>query len=684
MQVCSTAAHMRSCGANFSFPIPFVQLNPAQQTAVEHIDSPLLVLAGAGSGKTRVITEKLAHLVTRGFKSDELLAITFTNKAAREMRERAVSRLRERADALTISTFHALGLRVLQAEARFAGLRPGFSVLDADESLKTLKELAPSGLSADSVQWLRHTISQLKSAGHRPDEALALANGPRERQAAELYAAYQKRLTAYNAVDFDDLIRLPLAMLEQDETVRDRWQRRYRYVLIDEYQDTNGSQYRLLKALTGERGAFTAVGDDDQSIYAWRGADPENLRRLGEDYPTLHVVKLEQNYRCAGRILRAANAVIDRNSRPYPKSLWSAIPDGPPIRVMVCRDDEHEAERVVGELIARKEVTRSCWSDCAVLYRGNHQSRALEQALRLTRTPYLITGGDSLFDCAEIKDALAYLRLIANPSDDGAFLRVVNTPRREIGATTLEKLGDHAARLHLSLAQTAAQNSVLQQLSPRPAAALAQFEEQLAGWRRQANRAGADVLLDDILSAISYEKHLQATDKTPEQTQRRLHNLATLKQILAGFARQRRVGLAELTQVVALLSDTDNDDRDAVRLMTLHSAKGLEFRHVAIIGLEEGSFPHAASIDEGRLEEERRLFYVGLTRAKETLTLSYTERQRRYGSIEQRQPSRFLDELPAAELHWEGREPERDAEHSRDLAKSHLDRLSALLADKTA
>jgi ATP-dependent DNA helicase Rep len=656
-----------------------VRLNPPQQAAVEHIDGPLLVLAGAGSGKTRVVTEKLAYLVARGFKPDELLAITFTNKAAREMRERAGSRLRDKAEALTISTFHALGLRVLQAEARFAGLRPGFSVLDADESFKALKDLAPSGISTDSLQWLRHTIGQLKNNGHTPEHAAALAGGARERQAVDLYAAYQKRLTAYNAVDFDDLIRLPLMMLEGDETLRARWQRRYRYLLVDEYQDTNGAQYRLLKSLTGERGAFTAVGDDDQSIYAWRGADPENLRRLGEDFPSLRIVKLEQNYRCAGRILRAANAVIGHNPRPHPKSLWSAIPDGPPIRVIVCRDSEHEAERVIGELIARRETTRCSWSDCAVLYRGNHQSRALEQALRLTRTPYAISGGDSLFDCAEIKDALAYLRLIANPTDDGAFLRVVNTPRREIGATTLEKLGEQAARLHLSLAQTAAQDSALQQLPPRSAAALAQFEEHLTGWRRQANRTGADVLLAEVLTTIGYEQHLQAVDKNAEQSKRRIRNLDSLKQILAGFARQRRVGLAELTQVVSLLSDGEDDDRDAVRLMTLHSAKGLEFRHVFIVGMEDGTLPHASSLDEGRVEEERRLFYVGVTRAKETLSLSYSERQRRYGSIEQREPSRFLVELPAAELHWEGREPERDADHSRDLARSHIARLTALL-----
>ena len=656
-----------------------MQLNPAQNAAVRHIDGPLLVLAGAGSGKTRVVTEKLAYLVDRGFAPEQLLAITFTNKAAREMRERASARLRDRAEALTICTFHALGLRMMQAEARFAGLRPGFSVLDADESFKLLKELAPAGISKDNLYWLKNVISQLKNQGHDPQQAQALAGGARERQAAELYADYQKRLTAFNAVDFDDLIRLPLAMLEGHDSLRARWQARYRYLMVDEYQDTNGAQYRLLKALAGERGAFTAVGDDDQSIYAWRGADPENLNRLGEDYPTLRIVKLEQNYRCAGRILRAANAVIGNNPRVHPKTLWSELPDGPPIRVLVCRDNEHEAERVAGELIARKENGKCRWSDCAVLYRGNHQARALEQALRLTGTPYVIAGGDSLFDCAEIKDALAYLRLIANPSDDGAFLRVINTPRREIGATTLERLGEQAARLNLSLSQAAAQDGVLAQLPPRPAAALAQFENLLSDWRRRATHSAADELLGDILDRIGYAEYLDTLDKTVDQRQRRHRNIDALKNILAGFARQRRSGLAELTQLVSLLSDSNDDDRDGVRLMTLHAAKGLEFRHVALVGLEEGTFPHAAAIDEGRVEEERRLFYVGLTRARQTLLLSYSEKRRRYGSIEACTPSRFLDELPAKELHWEGREPERDAEHTRELAAAHLARMAALL-----
>ncbi len=658
---------------------PPVSLNPAQRTAVEHIDSPLLVLAGAGSGKTRVVTEKLAWLTGRGFAPDQLLAITFTNKAAREMRERAQSRLRDAADALTICTFHALGLRLLQATPRMAGLRPGFSVLDADESTKTLKALAPPNIDNEGLYLLRSAIGQLKNDGHDPEQALTLASSPRERQVARLYADYQKRLSAWNAVDFDDLLRLPLQMLETEEEARRRWQARYRYFMVDEYQDTNGAQYRLLKALAGERGAFTVVGDDDQSIYAWRGADPENLHRLGHDYPTLRIVKLEQNYRCAGRILRAANAVIGNNDRPHPKTLWSALPEGPPIRVMPCRDDEHEAEKIAAELVAHHERSRCRWADCAVLYRGKHQARALEQALRLAQVPYVVAGGDSLFDHVEVKDALAYLRLVANPDDDGAFLRVVNTPRREIGATTLDRLGEEAARLHLSLAQTAGQDGVLTKLPARAGSALATFDRQLGTWRQRARQLDADALLGEILDGVGYAQHLLATSKGVDQSQRRQRNLDALRQVLKALSAQRRTGLAELTQLVAILSDRDDDDRDAVRLTTVHAAKGLEFHHVAVVGMEDGIFPHATSLDEGRLDEERRLFYVAVTRARQTLTLSYAEKRRRYGSIEACKPSRFLDEIPAAELHWEGREPERDAEHSRDLASSHFARMAALL-----
>nr|MDQ2972097.1 UvrD-helicase domain-containing protein [Pseudomonadota bacterium] len=386
-------------------------LNPPQRAAVEYCAGPLLVLAGAGSGKTRVIVEKIVHLIAHGIApAQKIAAITFTNKAAREMRERVARRVNTGdADALSVCTFHALGLKFLQIEHARAGLRRGFSVLDADDSGALIKELAGASVKPDRLFQLRSLLSRLKSDGLTPELALDRARAPRELEAAQIYAAYQRRLAAFNAVDFDDLIRLPVAVLGRDEDTRIAWRERIRYLLVDECQDTNAAQYALLKLLAGERGAFTCVGDDDQSIYAWRGADPGNLDKLSRDYPQLRVVKLEQNYRCGQRILRAANALIAHNPHAHAKKLWSAHDEGASIRVFECRDAEHEAERVAAGLIYLREKHALTWSDCAVLYRGNHQSRAQEKALRLARVPYHLTGALSFLDRGEVKDVLAYL-----------------------------------------------------------------------------------------------------------------------------------------------------------------------------------------------------------------------------------------------------------------------------------
>src|SRR5579875_1377804 len=442
--------------------LALLMLNPQQRAAVEYCDGPLLVLAGAGSGKTRVIAEKIAHLIARGFVAPaKIAAITFTNKAAREMRERVARRVKaDAAEALSVCTFHALGLKFLQIEHARAGL---------------VRELAGASVKSDQLFRLRALLSRLKSDGLTPDQALDTARAPRELEAARLYAAYQKRLAAFNAVDFDDLIRLPVAILQRDEEARLAWRERIRYLLVDECQDTNAAQYAFLRLLAGERGAFTCVGDDDQSIYAWRGADPGNLDRLSIDYPGLRVIKLEQNYRCAQRVLRAANALIANNPHAHPKKLWSALADGERIRVMECRDAGHEAERVASQLRYLRDKHRLAWSDCAVLYRGNHQARPLEKALQIAHIPYHLTGALSLLDRAEVKDLLAYLRLAANPDDDAAFLRIVNVPRREIGVTTLEKLGELAQSRHLSLLRAARSHALLQQLASRPAAALTGF-----------------------------------------------------------------------------------------------------------------------------------------------------------------------------------------------------------------
>ncbi|KAB2900166.1 MAG: AAA family ATPase [Dokdonella sp.] len=658
-----------------------MSLNPQQRAAVEYGDGPLLVLAGAGSGKTRVITEKIAHLIRRRqLAADRIAAITFTNKAAREMRER-VSRLLpgEAATALTVCTFHALGLKFLQLEHARANLRRGFSVFDADDARGLLKELAPRDIKPDALFALHNLVSRAKNDGLTPEQAAAGAGSAREREAAAIYAAYQRRLAAFNAVDFDDLIRLPLALLEGDGELRAAWRERLRYLLVDEYQDTNAAQYRLIKALAGERGAFTVVGDDDQSIYAWRGANPDNLNELARDYPALRVVKLEQNYRCARRILRAANAVIAHNGHLFDKRLWSEQGEGAPIRVLECRDDEHEAECVAAAIVHLAQTHKRPWSEFAVLYRGNHQSRAVEKALRLARVPYHVSGGTAFLERAEVKDLLAYLRLIANPDDDAAFLRIVNLPRRDIGATTLEQLGELAGSRQLSMLRAVRHDGLLTRFATRAASALAGFARLIGEFEQRAERTAAGDLVAELVARIGYAEHIATQVKEPALRERRLDNLRELIEWLRALPGS---GAGDLAAQLALLTHADRDDPgNAVRLMTLHAAKGLEFGGVFLIGVEDGTLPHEGSIEEGRLEEERRLLYVGITRAKEHLTLSWARRRKRFGEFVANQPSRFLKELPPADLHWVGRDEVQDAAHRQELASAHLARLASLLAD---
>ncbi len=662
-------------------------LNPQQLAAVEHCDSPLLVLAGAGSGKTSVITQKIAWLIARRHLApSKIAAITFTNKAAREMRERVAQLVSaEDAQALTVSTFHALGLKFLQIEHARAGLRRGFSVLDADDSGGIIKELAPKGVKPDVLFGIRNLLSRAKNGGLSPEQALAAARSPRELEAATIYEMYQQRLAAFNAVDFDDLIRLPLQILESDEEARATWRERLRYLLVDEYQDTNDAQYRLLKVLAGERGGITCVGDDDQSIYAWRGANPENIDQLGRDWPNLRVIKLEQNYRCGKRILRAANQLIGNNPHLHEKKLWSELPEGAPIRVLECKEAEHEAERVAAIATALAEKHKARWHDIAVLYRGNFQARPLEKAFRLARIPYHLTGALSFLDRAEVKDLLCYLRLLTNPSDDAAFLRVVNVPKREIGATTLENLGRIAQSRHCSLLEATRSDSVLRQLTPRPAAALASFASLLDELRSASMHQGAADLVETILARTGYAAQIAAGTPDASLRERRLGNLKELADWFRAMQKGSSAGGVtsggDLAAQLALLSHADRDEPgNAVRMMTLHAAKGLEFRFVFIVGCEDGTLPHEGAIDEGRLDEERRLLYVGITRAKELLTLSWSARTRRYGDVHSNQPSRFLHELPQADLHWQGKDPEADQEVTRETAQSHMQKIAAMLA----
>jgi len=653
-------------------------LNPPQRAAVLHCEGPLLVLAGAGSGKTRVIVEKIAHLIATGrYPAKRIAAITFTNKSAKEMRERVAKRIRgDAADGLTICTFHALGLKFLQIEHAAVGLKRGFSIFDADDAAAQIKDLM-HGAKPDAIDDAKNLISRAKNAGLSPEQAMAAARSNREQEAASLYARYQARLSTFNAVDFDDLIRLPVQVLEENEDIVMAWRERIGYLLVDESQDTNDAQYRLLKMLAGPRGNFTCVGDDDQSIYAWRGANPENLMQMGRDYPALQIIKLEQNYRCSNRVLRAANALIAHNPHEHLKTLWSDQADGERIRVWECRDSEHEAEKVAAEIAYLGAAKQAPWSDFCILFRGNFQSRPLEKALQLAGVPYHITGGTAFLERQEVKDVLSWLRLLVNPDDDAAFLRAVQAPKREVGATSLAKLAELAAAKHLPMSRAAESMGALQQLPPRAANGLSDFVDVLHELRRaSATLSSADVVRQ-LAEQSGLIRELRSQCKDEASFQRRRNNVEELAKWFEGGPRGATVG--DLAAQLALLSRNDKDDGgNQVRMMTMHASKGLEFRYVFIVGCEDGVLPHEVSLEEGNLQEERRLLYVGITRAKEQLWMSYSKLTRKFGEHIRLKPSRFFDEIPAEEMQRDGADPVADAERKKERATAGLAAIQAL------
>ncbi|CAM4274227.1 DNA helicase Rep [Vibrio agarivorans] len=643
-----------------------MKLNPAQDEAVKYVSGPCLVLAGAGSGKTRVITNKIAYLVQQcGYKARNIAAVTFTNKAAREMKERVGQTLGTgESKGLMVSTFHTLGLNLIKREYKHLGLKASFSLFDDQDQLALLKELTEKQLDGDKdlLRQLLSTISNWKNDMLTPDQAKARAQGEQQQLFAFCFEMYDKQMKAYNALDFDDLILLPVLLLRGNEEVRQRWQSRIRYLLVDEYQDTNTSQYELVRLLVGERGRLTVVGDDDQSIYSWRGAKPQNLVLLGEDYPNLRLIKLEQNYRSTSRILRAANILIANNPHVYEKSLFSEIPDGEKLKVLNAKDEEHEAERITGEIIAHKFLNRTNYGDYAILYRGNHQSRLIEKSLMQNRVPYKISGGTSFFARAEIKDIMAYLRVLVNPDDDNAFLRIVNTPRREIGPVTLEKLGSYANMRGKSLFECSFELGLEQTLSGRGLENLRRFTQWLVAVADQAERGNTVEAVRSLVRDINYEDWLYETSSSPKAAEMRMKNVSDLYSWIVADLEgdnydQEEKTLKEVVQRLTLRDmmerGEDDEDSDAVQLMTLHASKGLEFPYVYLMGTEEGILPHQTSIDEDNVEEERRLMYVGITRAQRELTFTMCKERRQYGELIKPTQSRFLDELPFDDVEWE-------------------------------
>lgn len=661
------------------------------------MDGPCLVLAGAGSGKTRVITQKIVNLIElHGYDPRNIAALTFTNKAAHEMQERIAKLLAEprQARQLTVSTFHSLGVKILRQEAQALGLKDRFSILDSDDCFAIVQDLAFT-TDKQQIRRIQGTISLWKNAMIMPEQALQAAKDEDEDNAARIYRSYLATLSAYQAVDFDDLIRLPVELFRQHEAVRDKWQRRLRYLLVDEYQDTNTCQYELVKLFVtglGKKPMFTAVGDDDQAIYAWRGATIENLKMLQVDFPELKIIKLEQNYRSTTRILQAANAVIGNNPKLFEKSLWSEHGLGDPIKVSAMADDETEAETVAMMLSAHRFERQARFSDYAILYRGNHQARVIEQALRRERIPYTISGGQSFFDRAEIKDIIAYLRLIANEEDDPAFIRAITTPKRGVGQATLEALGSFAGQWQCSLFEAVYKGGIEAILTERQLRPLRQFCDFINQVEAHAHREGhASELLDELMKEINYEGYLY--DHFDDRSaQNKWQNVLDFTQWLKTKGSGGRDGddehrsLLDLTQMVALMSMMEGKDEepDAVRMSTLHASKGLEYPHVFLVGVEEGILPHKGDPDApvesiaARIEEERRLMYVGITRAQRSLQISWCKKRKRAGAPVHCDMSRFIKEMKLDE----GDAPPK--EHEQLSPRERLANLKALLAKTPA
>ncbi|MFQ9536626.1 MAG: DNA helicase Rep [Proteus mirabilis] len=669
-----------------------MRLNPGQQKVVEYVSGPCLVLAGAGSGKTRVITNKIAYLIRQcRYSAKQIAAVTFTNKAAREMKERVAQTLgKQEAKGLMISTFHTLGLEIIKREYKALGIKSNFSLFDDQDQSALLKELTVDLLEEDKdlLSQLKSQISNWKNDMLTPEQVIGRAQSQQDHTFAECFRRYEQHLLSCNVLDFDDLISKPTLLLRTNEEVRARWQQRIRYLLVDEYQDTNTSQYELVKWLVGERARFTVVGDDDQSIYSWRGARPQNLVLLQKDFPQLNVIKLEQNYRSSGRILKSANILIENNPHVFEKRLFSELGYGDELRVLTANNEEHEAERVAGELIAHHFINKTNYKDYAILYRGNHQSRIFEKYLMQNRIPYRISGETSFFSREEIKDILAYLRVITNPDDDAAFLRIVNKPRREIGPMTIQKLGEWAKVHDKSLFNACFDLGLSQTLTGRGLSALQAFSQWMARIVQQSEREPL-LAVRDLLHEMDYESWLYETSSSAKAAEMRMKNINQLfswmSEMLEGDELHEPMTLSQVVNRFTLRDmmergETD-EELDQVQLMTLHASKGLEFPHVFLVGMEEGILPHQSSIDEDNVEEERRLAYVGITRAQKTLTFTLCKERRQYGELIRPEPSRFLYELPQDDLHWDtNKKKVLSAQEKQEKGQKGVAGLKAMLA----
>ena len=655
-------------------------LNPQQQSAVTYCQGAMLVLAGAGCGKTRVITEKIAYLI-KNLKAEHqnIFAITFTNKAAKEMAQRAAKMVNlPEGERLNISTFHALGMRIIREEIKHTPYRYGFSIFDSSESHNIVKDLLPKGTKREQINMVQWQISSWKNEGYKAEEL-----DTQFRLAQEVYGQYQQRLIDFNALDFDDLILQTLNLLQNKPEVLQRWQKKMKYVLVDEYQDTNGSQYRLLRLLVGHYRNIICVGDDDQSIYGWRGAQADNLNILQQDFPELKVVKLEQNYRSTQIILGAAHDVIKNNPHEFEKKLWSDLGSGDLIKIAAFNTPEQEAHQLCAEIDYHRILKKNKYKDYAVLYRSNHQAKLVEQVFRSSNIPYVMSGGRSFFDFAEIKDLMAYIRLLCNPKDNAAFLRIVNVPRRGIGSSSLAKLAQAAENKHISYFKASGMDELTELFPKRTSQKLKEFHWLIKKLQHKVlAKVNADKIIDDLIQNIDYSAWIAQTSKDKTSKHNRTKLVFDFQKWIRAFCDNKDMDLIDVAAQITLQSNKEEKEEDAVQMMTLHAAKGLEFMHVFMIGVEEGILPHRNSIEEETTEEERRLMYVGMTRAMRQLSISYVKKRKsHYGQDDDalKGASRFLDELPHQYISGYGVVSKETAQQQQEKKKNHLAALKAML-----
>ncbi|MEI6213791.1 MAG: UvrD-helicase domain-containing protein [Desulfuromonadales bacterium] len=662
------------------------KLNLNQHRAVRTVDGPLLILAGAGSGKTQVITSRIVHLLKElRIPADKILAVTFTNKAAREMNERVLGMAGNTAKGVVISTFHSLGVRILRRDIRSLGFKPNFSIYSSSDQSGVIRQavrerdIDPKVIDPERVLW---KISALKNHLIGPQEFSPDRNDPLEMATAAVYPRYQELLKGFNAIDFDDIIMLAVGLLQKKPPILDFWQEHFRYIMVDEYQDTNASQYLLISLLARRHGNICVVGDDDQSIYGWRGAEVRNILNFASDHPGCVTIKLEQNYRSTGAILDAANGVIKNNPVRTDKALWTDSGKGRDITMLVADSEEDEAAKVVEQIMMEQYRDKLRWSDMAVLYRSNSQSRAFEEKLRLERIPYIVIGGQQFYERKEVRDAIAYLKVIDNPDDEASLLRIINFPRRGIGDTTLIKLNQWSMNRNVPLFETLLRVGEIDDVSPSCRKTVlgfhAMMKEVMAGFSNR--NMGKQV--NALFNRLRIEDELFRTLNDAAQARKRIENIEQVVNSLASYeALSPRATLSDFLERISLMDeDRPSDDdkehgKNAVTLMSLHSSKGLEFSHVWLVGMEENLLPHKRSIEEDPgVAEERRLCYVGITRARKHLTISRCLTRRKYGMLEEQRPSRFLAEIPGHLLNGTV-ECDDDITAPKDLAEDFFARM---------